>query len=206
MLYVITALFAYFSYFNRTESFLLELYALWLDPSDVMLIVSKIMVTLCITFSVPVLHYPCRYSLWNLLHQIFPNHVPPPYDNGYPQTWNRKWYYICALLLQGVLFIIACIVNEFGLVVGLGGSVAGTCIILIFPAMFYLKIYRWRRASLYDKIVWFMMVFGFFTLVANTSMILVEEFVLKGHAEPIQPNMTEFLTTASPIDIEVSLY
>jgi sodium-coupled neutral amino acid transporter 1 len=205
VLYVTTALFAYYSYFNRTESFLLELYALWLDPSDVMLIISKIMVTLCITFSVPVLHYPCRYSLWNLLHQVLPNYVPVAYDNGYPETWNRKWYYICALLLQGILFVIACMVNEFGLVVGLGGSVAGTCIILIFPASFYLKIHRWRRDSFYDKVVWFMMIFGYFTLVANTSMILVEEFVLKGDPEAVS-NMTQMLTTASPIDVQVNLY
>ena len=117
ILYTLTALFGYFSYFNRTESMLLgkcwimctkkwpagfkvfskkcskqlnyiwkhwkETYSLWLN-GDVMVAVSNIMVTICIMFSVPILHYPCRFSLWNLLHQMVPRFVPVAFDNGNP--------------------------------------------------------------------------------------------------------------------------
>ena len=204
ILYLITALFAYYSYFNRTSSFLLNLYGLWLD-GDAMLLVSKILVTMCIVFSVPILHYPCRYSLWNLLHQIFPGTVPPPYDNGYPETWNWKWFYLFAVIIQGGMYIMVCITDDFALVAALGGAIAGSCIVFIFPAMFYLKIHRWRRYCVYDKVVWFVMAFGFVSLVANTSMILIEEFVLKTNTEP-NWNMTEIIATASPVNIAVSVY
>jgi len=49
------------------------------------------------------------------------------------------------------------------------------------------------------------MAFGFVSLVANTSMILIEEFVLKTNTEP-NSNMTEIIATASPVNIAVSVY
>jgi len=174
---MITALFAYASYFNRTESFLLELYGLWLD-GDAMLIVSKILVTLCITFSVPILHYPCRYSLWNLLHQIFPDRIPPAYDNGYPDTWNMKWFYLFAIIIQGGLYILVCITDDFALVAALGGAIAGSCVVLIFPAIFYLKMHGWQSHTIYDKLVWLVGCLGVIIFVANTGLILYQQFFL----------------------------
>ena len=47
------------------------MYTEWLR-GDVMVAVSQIMVTVCIMFSVPILHYPCRFSMWTLLHQLCP--------------------------------------------------------------------------------------------------------------------------------------
>ena len=56
-----------------------------------MVAVSNIMVTICIMFSVPILHYPCRFSLWNLLHQMVPRFVPVAFDNGNPSQDYKLW-------------------------------------------------------------------------------------------------------------------
>ena len=176
LLYIITALFGYATYYNRTESYLLELYELWLDPSDIMLMVAELLITLCIIFSVPILHYPCRYSMWNLLHRILPKYIPPAYDNGYPETWNRPWYYFFAVILQGGLYGLTCVTEDFGLAIALGGAVAGTCLMQVFPAMFYLKIHGWRYKYLYDKAVWFVGALGILTFFISTGMILLQHF------------------------------
>jgi len=202
ILYIVTALEAYNSYYNRTESMLLKMYRLWLN-GDIMLLLSKILVTLCITFSVPILHYPCRYSLWNLCHQFIPNIVPPAYDNGYPLTWNRFWYYFFALLIQGGLYALVCITDNFKIVLSLGGAIAGSCIIQIFPAMFYLKIHNWRYDSLYDKTIWFVMVLGVVTFFSNSSIIIVKNLVgIHGHAEKDYPG----LYSADPGDLFNFIY
>ena len=57
-----------------------------------MVAVSNIMVTICIMFSVPILHYPCRFSLWNLLHQMIPRFVPAAFDNGDPSQDYKSLY------------------------------------------------------------------------------------------------------------------
>jgi hypothetical protein len=148
-----------------------------------MLFMSKILVTLCITFSVPILNYPCRYSLWNLIHELVPSLVPRAYDNGHPETWNRFWYYTFAIIIQGSIFVLVCITDDFKLVLSLGGAIAGSCIIQIFPAMFYLKIQKWAYRSFYDKLVWLIMVLGVVTFFANTAIILQQatDSVEDGH-------------------------
>ena len=66
-----------------------------------MVAVSNIMVTICIMFSVPILHYPCRFSLWNLLHQMIPRFVPAAFDNGDPsQDSKSKFYRVKSLSLS----------------------------------------------------------------------------------------------------------
>ena len=71
ILYCLAAFFGYFSFYNKTEALLIKMYSEWLR-GDVMVAVSQIMVTVCIMFSVPILHYPCRFSFWTLLHEICP--------------------------------------------------------------------------------------------------------------------------------------
>jgi amino acid permease len=203
ILYMTTALFAYYSYFNRTASFLLELYGLWLD-GDAMLIVSKILVTLCITFSVPILHYPCRYSLWNLLHQLFPTQVPQPYDNGYPQTWNWKWFYLFAIVIQGGMYILVCITDDFALVAALGGAIAGSCVVFIFPAMFYLKTHNWKSDTVYDKTVWFVGGVGGLIFVANTGLILYDYFFLQAESSDALPQVVASVTMS--LDVNATVY
>ena len=44
--------------------------------------------------------------------------------------------------------------ENFRLVLSLGGAISGSCIIQIFPAMYYLKIFNWRYNGLYNKCVW----------------------------------------------------
>ena len=130
---------------------------------------------MCITFSIPILHYPCRYSLWNLINQLFPSLVPPAFDNGHPETWNRKWFYIFAFIIQGGIYALVCVTSDFKMVLSLGGAIAGSCIIQIFPAMFYLKIHGWRYDSIYDKIIWFVGALGVITFFVNTSLIIIQK-------------------------------
>lgn len=108
------------------------------------------------------------------MHQFVPTIVPAPYDNGHPETWNRAWFNIFAVLIQGGLFALVCFTDDFKLVLSLGGAIAGSCIIMLFPAMFYLKIHNWRYDSLYDKTVWLIGGIGVLTFIINTSIIIIQ--------------------------------
>ena len=151
-----------------------------------MVLVSNIMVTVCIMFSVPILHYPCRYSLWSLLHLMFPKGtvfyyyiqwktiidiaksfsyyhnlvkvIPEPFDNGQPSTFNRKWFSILAVVLHVGIYILVITSSDFKIVMALGGAISGSCIIQIFPAMYYLKIFDWAHNGIYNKCVWFILI------------------------------------------------
>ena len=65
-----------------------------------MVAVSNIMVTICIMFSVPILHYPCRFSLWNLLHQMIPRFVPAAFDNGDPRQDFKSCFQLEKILRE----------------------------------------------------------------------------------------------------------
>ena len=106
---------------------------------------------------------------------MIPGTVPPAFDNGYPQTWNRKWFYFFAIVIQGTLFTLVCMTDNFKIVISLGGAIAGSCIIQIFPAMFYLKIHNWRSDSVYDKVIWLILGLGigeFIFMFLSLSVIL----------------------------------
>jgi len=178
ILYILTALFAYNSYFNRTESFLLKQYGYWLN-GDIMLLAARILVTVCITFSVPILHYPCRYSLWKLLNRLAPKTVPTPYDNGFQETWNPIWFRMFAIVIQGCIYALVCITDDFKLVLSLGGAIAGSCIIQIFPSMFYLKIHDWDHRGAYNKLVWLILGLGWVTFFFNTSLIIIQSIAAR---------------------------
>merc|ERR1719284_872960 len=152
---------------------LLETYSLWLN-GDAMVAVSNIMVTICIMFSVPILHYPCRFSLWNLLHQMIPRFVPAAFDNGDPSTFNRGWYSLFCLLLHVGIYALVVMTENFRLVLSLGGAISGSCIIQIFPAMYYLKIFNWRYNGLYNKCVWIILLLGIATFIGNTGLVIVQ--------------------------------
>jgi sodium-coupled neutral amino acid transporter 2 len=173
VLYTLAALFGYFSYFNRTNALLLDTYSFWLR-NDVMVLVSNIMVTVCIMFSVPILHYPCRYSLWSLLHLMFPKVIPEPFDNGQPSTFNRKWFSIFAVVLHVGIYILVITSSDFKIVMALGGAISGSCIIQIFPAMYYLKIFDWAHNGIYNKCVWFILILGFTTFIGNTGLVVLD--------------------------------
>merc|ERR550514_1035084 len=152
---------------------LLETYSLWLN-GDVMVAVSNIMVTICIMFSVPILHYPCRFSLWNFLHSVAPKIVPPAYDNGDPTSFNRAWYSIFCFILHIGIYALVVATENFKLVLSLGGAISGSCIIQIFPSMYYLKIFNWRYDGLYNKCVWVILLLGIATFIGNTSLVIVQ--------------------------------
>jgi amino acid permease len=173
VLYTLAALFGYFSYFNRTNALLLDTYSFWLR-GDVMVLVSNIMVTICIMFSVPILHYPCRYSLWSLLHMIAPSVVPEAFDNGHPSTFNRKWFSLLAVVLHVGIYVLVVTSSNFKIVMALGGAISGSCIIQIFPAMYYLKIFNWSHDGLYNKLVWFILCLGCVTFIGNTGLVVLD--------------------------------
>ena len=59
----------------------------------------------------------------------------------------------CLLLHVGIYALVV-MTENFRLVLSLGGAISGSCIIQIFPAMYYLKIFNWRYNGLYNKCVW----------------------------------------------------
>ena len=53
---------------------------------------------------------------------------------------------------------------------------SGSCIIQIFPAIYYLKIFRWKTNGVYNKIVYFILCLGIVTFFGNSSLVLYQQF------------------------------
>ena len=69
---------------------------------------------------------------------------------------NRCWYYCWVVLTRLVLFSstvgIALAIPYFGIILGLRGSLIGTCLIFVFPCFFHLKL-KWRQLPWYHKLM-----------------------------------------------------
>ena len=65
---------------------------------------------------------------------------------------NRKLYYCWIIMTRFVLFAstvgLALAVPYFGIILGLRGSLIGTCLIFVFPCFFHLKL-KWRQLPWY---------------------------------------------------------
>lgn len=75
VLYILSALYAYSSFYNHTQAQLIELYSFVVSDGNLILI-SNILVMTCIIFSIPLAQYPARNTLWKLFYTICPSRFP----------------------------------------------------------------------------------------------------------------------------------
>jgi sodium-coupled neutral amino acid transporter 4 len=181
-LYILSAMFAYNSFYNHTQAQLIELYSFIASDGNLILM-SNCLVMTCIIFSIPLAQYPARNTIWKLIHTCIPQYFPDPFlpaelsipeDKRRPFPW--KAFYGIMLFSFGFIYFTVVSAANFKLFLALSGAVSGSTVIMIFPALFHLKMENWNYRTLENFCTYLILIAGFVTLFGNSGMIVMKEF------------------------------
>ncbi|XP_034731730.1 sodium-coupled neutral amino acid transporter 5b [Etheostoma cragini] len=125
IMYFLTATFGYLTFYGNTEAELLHTYSK-VDPLDTLILCVRLAVLVAVTLTVPVVLFPIRRALLQLL---FP---------GKPFHWLR--HIAIALCLLSVVNLLVILVPNIRDIFGITGATTAPCLIFILPGLFYIRI------------------------------------------------------------------
>jgi len=124
-MYFFTAIFGYLTFYGNTEAELLHTYSK-VDPLDTLILCVRLAVLVAVTLTVPVVLFPIRRALLQLL---FP---------GKPFHWLRHIAIaVCLLFAVNLLVILVPNIRD---IFGITGATTAPCLIFILPGLFYIRI------------------------------------------------------------------
>lgn len=125
VMYLLTALFGFLTFYNAVESELLHTYSR-VDPLDVLILCVRLAVLVAVTLTVPVVLFPIRRAL---LQTLFPDK---------PFSWARHISIaFCLIFLVNLLVIFVPSIRD---IFGLIGATSAPTLIFILPGIFYIRI------------------------------------------------------------------
>uniref|UniRef100_A0A8C1APC1 Solute carrier family 38 member 6 n=1 Tax=Cyprinus carpio carpio TaxID=630221 RepID=A0A8C1APC1_CYPCA len=158
VVYLISALFGYLTFYTHVESELLLGYDTYL-PRDVVVMSVRIAILLAVLLTVPLIHFPARKAVLMLCRG------------------DREFSWLshalsCFFILTFVL-LLAIFVPDIRNVFGVVGSTTSTCLLFVYPGMFYLRISSEPMRSLSSAGAVLLMVIGLFVGVLSLCVIIV---------------------------------
>uniref|UniRef100_A0A2K5K9A9 Amino acid transporter transmembrane domain-containing protein n=1 Tax=Colobus angolensis palliatus TaxID=336983 RepID=A0A2K5K9A9_COLAP len=127
LIYFISALFGYLTFYDKVESELLKGYSKYL-PHDVVVMTVKLCILFAVLLTVPLIHFPARKAVMMI------------FFSNFPFSWIR--HFLITLALNIIIVLLAIYVPDIRNVFGVVGASTSTCLIFIFPGLFYLKLSR----------------------------------------------------------------
>ncbi|XP_075388195.1 solute carrier family 38 member 6 [Tenrec ecaudatus] len=127
LIYFVAALFGYLTFYDNVESELLRGYSKYL-PHDVAVMAVKLCILSAVLLTVPLIHFPARKALMMILFSTF------------PFSWIR--HSLVTLALNIIIVLLAIYVPDIRNIFGVVGASTATCLIFVFPGLFYLKLSR----------------------------------------------------------------
>ncbi|XP_068180701.1 sodium-coupled neutral amino acid transporter 3-like [Antennarius striatus] len=125
VMYLLTALFGYLTFFGAVESELLHTYSR-VDPLDVLVLCVRLAVLVAVTLTVPVVLFPIRRAVLQIL---FPEK---------PFRWaTHIGIAFCLIFLVNLLVIFVPTIRD---IFGLIGATSAPSLIFILPGIFYVRI------------------------------------------------------------------
>ncbi|XP_073494818.1 solute carrier family 38 member 6 [Phyllobates terribilis] len=125
LIYFISALFGYLTFYDKVESELLQGYSRFL-PRDTLIITLRLVILLAVLLTVPLIHFPARKAL---MMMFFSN-----------QQFSYLRHIAVTLFLNIVIVLLAIFVPDIRSVFGVVGSTTSTCLLFVFPGIFYMKL------------------------------------------------------------------
>ncbi|XP_078516463.1 solute carrier family 38 member 6 [Lissotriton helveticus] len=127
LIYFISSLFGYLTFYDKVKSELLEGYSTYL-PHDALIITVRLVILLAVLLTVPLIHFPARKAFMMMCF------------SSYPFSCVR--HIIVTLALNIIIVLLAIYVPDISNVFGVIGSTTSTCLLFVFPSLFYLKLSR----------------------------------------------------------------
>lgn len=125
VMYLLTAIFGYLTFYGNTEAELLHTYSK-VDPLDTLILCVRLAVLVAVTLTVPVVLFPIRKALLQLLFPEKPFH------------WVRHISIaICLLFVVNLLVIFVPNIRD---IFGIIGATSAPSLIFILPGLFYIRI------------------------------------------------------------------
>ncbi|XP_031436217.1 probable sodium-coupled neutral amino acid transporter 6 isoform X2 [Clupea harengus] len=125
LLYFISALFGYLTFFDKVDSELLLGYDAYLSR-DILVMLVRLAILLAVLLTVPLIHFPTRKAVQLLVKG----------DN--PFSWFS--HSLTTILLLTIVLLLAIFVPDIRNVYGVVGSTTSTCLLFVFPGLFFLKM------------------------------------------------------------------
>ncbi|KAM8916360.1 putative sodium-coupled neutral amino acid transporter 6 isoform 2-T2 [Spinachia spinachia] len=158
VLYLISALFGYLTFYAHVDSELLLGYDVYL-PRDVMVITVRLAILLSVMLTVPLIHFPARKAAILLLF------------GGRP--FSVLIHIFTTVIILGVVLLLAIYVPDIRNVFGVVGATTSICLLFVFPGVFYLKLSAGPLRSLDSIGAILLVVFGFLMGIISLSFIVI---------------------------------
>ncbi|XP_036165103.1 probable sodium-coupled neutral amino acid transporter 6 isoform X3 [Myotis myotis] len=156
LIYFISALFGYLTFYDKVASDILEDYSKYL-PHDVVVRAVKLCILFAVLLTVPLIHFPARKALMMM------------FFSNFPFSWIH--HFVITLALNIIIVLLAIYVPDIKNVFGVVGSSTSTCLIFVFPGLFYLKLSREDFLSWKKLGAFVLLIFGI--LVGTFSLALI---------------------------------
>ncbi|XP_061649651.1 probable sodium-coupled neutral amino acid transporter 6 isoform X4 [Phyllopteryx taeniolatus] len=141
----------------RVDSELLLGYDAYM-PRDIMVMMVRVAIIISVLLTVPLIHFPARKAVILLL------------CGNRPFSWMI--HITTTLVILGVVHLLAIFVPDIRNVFGVVGSTTSSCLLFVFPGLFYFKISHQPRRS-FDSIgAVCLVVFGLMVGVVSFSIII----------------------------------
>ncbi|KAM4666694.1 solute carrier family 38 member 6 isoform 6-T6 [Amazona ochrocephala] len=127
LIYFMSALFGYLTFYDKVDSELLRGYSRYL-PHDTVVMTVKVAILFAVLLTVPLIHFPARKAVL----MVFFCHLPV--------SWIC--HILLTLTLNTIVVLFAMYVPDIKNVFGVVGSTTSTCLLFVYPGLFYLKLSR----------------------------------------------------------------
>ncbi|KAM6336105.1 solute carrier family 38 member 6 [Podargus strigoides] len=127
LIYFISALFGYLTFYDKVDSELLQGYDRYL-PHDTVIMTVKVAILLAVLLAVPLIHFPARKAVLML------------FFSDLPVSWIC--HILVTLTLNTIVVLFAMFVPDIKNIFGVVGSTTSTCLLFVYPGLFYLKLSR----------------------------------------------------------------
>ncbi|XP_019328936.1 PREDICTED: probable sodium-coupled neutral amino acid transporter 6 isoform X2 [Aptenodytes forsteri] len=127
VVYFMSALFGYLTFYDKVDSELLQGYSRYL-PHDIVIMTVKVAILFAVLLTVPLIHFPARKAVL----MVFFSHLPV--------SWIC--HILVTLTLNTIVVLFAMYVPDIKNVFGVVGSTTSTCLLFVYPGLFYLKLSR----------------------------------------------------------------
>ena len=142
IVYVVFAIFGYLNFGDNSLDNILSN-----EPLDTLWTIARIAMAFILAFSIPLLTFPTRQCFDWLIHECYmliqeSREVPRESAIAY---WDRAWkfrFVVEAVFILALSYGIAVAFGTLEKILEFFGSVTGSCIIYIFPCLFYMRIMR----------------------------------------------------------------
>ncbi|XP_030627785.1 putative sodium-coupled neutral amino acid transporter 6 [Chanos chanos] len=158
LVYLISALFGYLTFYDNVNSELLLGYDAYL-PRDVLIMSVRLAILLAVLLTIPLIHFPARKAVLMMFRG--------------ERSFSWLSHSLSTLLLLAVVLLLAIYVPDIRNVFGVVGSTTSTCLLFVYPGIFYLKVGTNPPRSASSAGAFTLVVFGVIVGLLSLCVIII---------------------------------